>query len=153
MDDILTEVITHHPEISKLYMGASHNNTAHGLRIALGMVLDAEMQGNVFRLPIKKDGKNVGKYFRGTAPDLKEIIADMIAKDALSDKMQWGEKGLSMDDIMAEISKRHPKVRELYMGASHNNTAHGLHIALGMVLSSIDRVVLHDQRYFWQEKK
>ena len=67
------------------------------------------MQGDVFSLPINVDGKIVSKYFRGTAPDLKAIIADMIAKDALSDKMQWGEEGLSMDNIMAEVSTHHPK--------------------------------------------
>ena len=111
------------------------------------------MQGDVFSLRIKEDGKNVRKYFRGTAPDLKAIIADIVATDALSAKMQWGKEGLSMDDIMAEVITHHSEVRELYMGASHNNTEHGLRIALGMVLSSIDRVVLHDQRYFWKGKK
>ena len=153
MDDILAEVSTHHPKVRELYVGASHNNTEHGLRIALGTVLDTEMQGDVFRLRIKEDGKMVWKYFRGTAPDLKAIIADIVATDAFSAKMQWGKEGLSMDDILAEVITHHPKVRELYMGASHNNTEHGLRIALGKVLSSIDRVVLHDQRYFWKGKK
>ena len=153
MDDIMAEVSTHHPKVRELYVGASHNNNEYGLRTALGEVLDAEMQGDVFRLHINVDGKNVRKYFRGTAPDLKAIIADIVATDALSAKMQWGKEGLSMDDIMAEVITHHSEVRELYMGASHNNTEHGLRIALGMVLSSIDRVVLHDQRYFWKGKK
>ena len=131
MDDILAEVSTHHPKVRELYVGASHNNTEHGLRSALGEVLEKEMQGDVFRLHINVDGKNVRKYFRGTAPDLKAIIADIVATDALSAKMQWGKEGLSMDDIMAEVSTHHPKVRELYVGASHNNNEYGLRTALG----------------------
>ena len=153
MDDIMAEVITHHSEVRELYVGASHNNTEHGLRSALGKVLEKEMQGDVFSLQIKEDGKLVRKYFRGTAPDLKAIIADIIATDAFSAKMQWGKEGLSMDDIIAEVITHHSEVHELYVGASHNNNESGLRSALRMVLSSIDRVVLHDQRYFWKGKK
>ena len=153
MDDIMAEVITHHSEVRELYVGASHNNKESGLRTALGVVLDAEMQGDVFSLRIKEDGKGVSKYFRGTAPDLKAVIADIVATDALSAKMQWGKEGLSMDDIIAEVITHHSEVRELYVGASHNNNESGLRSALRMVLSSIDRVVLHDQRYFWKGKK
>ena len=153
MDDIMAEVSTHHPEVRELYVGFSHNNKESGLRSALGMVLEKQMKGGVFSLQIQEDGKNVSKYFRGTAPDLKAIIADIVATDAFSAKMQWGEEGLSMDDIMAKVSTHHPEVRELYVGFSHNNKEHGLRSALRMVLSSIDRVVLHDQRYFWKGKK
>ena len=134
MDDILAEVITHHSEVRELYVGASNNNNEYGLRIALGKVLDAEMQGDVFRLDIGVNGKLVSTYFRGAAPDLKAIIADIVATDAFSAKMQWGNKGLSMDDIMAEVSTHHPEVRELYVVASHNNTENGLRSSLGEVL-------------------
>ena len=67
--------------------------------------------------------------------------------------MQWGNEGLSMADIMAVVSRYHPDVRKLYVGFSANNTERGLRIALGLVLSSIDRVVLHEQSYFWKGKK
>ncbi len=153
MDDIIAEVSRHHPEVRELYVGFSHNNNESGLRSVLGMVLGKEMKGDVFSLDIGVDSKQVSKYFRGTAPDLKAIIADIVATDALSAKMQWGKEGLSMDDIMAEVSTHHSEVRELYVGASHNNKESGLRIALGKVLSSIDRVVLHDQGYFWKGKK
>ena len=106
----------------------------HGLHTQLGKAIKEEMQGDVFRLQIKEDGKDVRKYFRGTAPDLKAIIADIVATDALSAKMQWGKEGLSMDDIIAEVITHHSEVRELYVGASHNNKEYGLRIALGKVL-------------------
>ena len=153
MDDIMAAVSSYHPDVRKLYVGFSHNNTEYGLRSALGQVLDVEMQGDVFSLQRRETGKKVLKYFRGEAPDLKAIIANIVATDALNAKMQWGNKGLRMDDIMAEVITHHHEVRKLYVGASHNDTEHGLHSVLGKVLSSIDRVVLHDQRYFWQGKK
>ena len=153
MDDIMAEVSRYHPNVRKLYVGFSLNNTEHGLRTALGKVLDAEMQGDVFSLQPDVDGKLVRKYFRGAAPDLTAIIADIVAIDKFSGKMQWGNEGLRMDDIMAAVSRYHPDVRKLYGGFSANNTEHGLRIALGKVLSSIDRVVLHEQSYFWKGKK
>ena len=109
MDDIMTEVSSYHPDVRKLYVGFSPNNTERGLRTALGMLLDVEMQGDVFNLKRKEDGKGVSKYFRGEAPDLEAIIADIVATDAFSAKMQWGNEGLSMDDIMAEGQQGSPR--------------------------------------------
>ena len=74
------------------------------------------MQGDVFRLLSEETGKWVSKYFRGEAPDLMGIIADIVATDKFSAKMQWGNKGLSMDDIMAEVSRYHPDVRKTVWG-------------------------------------
>ena len=136
MDDIMAAVSRYHPDVRKLYVGFSANNTEYGLRMALGQVLDAEMQGDVFSLLLGVDGKKVSKYFRGEAPDLRGIIADIVATDKFSAKMQWGNKGLSMDDIMAEVSRYHPDVRKLYGGFSANNTEYGLRTALGQVLDA-----------------
>ena len=82
----------------------------------------------------KKMANWLASIFVATAPDLKAVIADIVATDALSAKMQWGKEGLSMDDIIAEVITHHSEVRELYVGFSHNNTEHGLRIALGKVL-------------------
>ena len=153
MDDIVAEVSRYHPAVRKLYVGFSANKTERGLRSALGMALEEEMQDDFFSLLSRVDGKQVSKYFLGKAPDLMGIIADIVAIDKFSAKMEWGKEGLSMDDIMTAVSRDHLDVLKLYKGASHNDNELGLRVALGKVLSSIDRVVLHDQRYFWKRKK
>ena len=135
-DEIMAAVIKLYPEVRTLYMQASTNKTEHGLRIALGMALDEEMEGSVFSLPIGADGKKVKKYFRGAKPDLQAIISTVIAAPELNAKMQWGREGLSMDDIMAAVIKLYPEVRTLYVQASANKKDSGLRVALGKALDA-----------------
>ena len=153
MDDIMAEIKRQHADVHKLYVGASHNSNEYGLRSALGRVLDTEMQGDVFKTKITEGRNSTSKYFRGEEPDLKAIVAEIIANDVFSAKMQLGKEGLSMDDIIAEVIKQHSDVHKLYVGASHNNNEKGLRIALGLVMNSIDEVVSHEQIYFWKKKR
>ena len=134
MDEIMAAVIKLYPEVRTLYVQASSSKTEHGLRLALGMALDEEMEGSVFSLNINADGKHVYKYFRGARPDLQAIISTVIADPELSAKMQWGSEGLSTDEIMAAVIKLYPEVRTLYVQASTNKKDHGLRVALGQAL-------------------
>ena len=135
-DEIMAAIIELYPEVRTLYMQASTNKTEHGLRIALGMALDEEMEGSVFSLQIGADGKGIHKYFLGTKPDLQDIISTVIATPELNAKMQWGREGLSMDDIMAAVIKLYPEVRTLYVQASANKKDSGLRVALGKALDA-----------------
>ena len=134
MDDIMAAVIKLYPEVRTLYVQASANKKDSGLRVALGMALDAEMEGSVFSLQIGADGKGIHKYFLGTKPDLQDIISTVIATPELNAKMQWGREGLSMDDIIAAITELYPKVHTLYVQASDNKKDHGLRSVLGKAL-------------------
>ena len=134
MDEIMAEVIKLRPDVHALYVQASDSKTDHGLRSALGKLLDEKMRGEVFSLRIYVDGKSVRKYFRGAEPELKAIIAEVIAIPALRAKMEWGNEGLSMDEIMAEVIKLYPDVYALYVQAAHNETDHGLRSVLGKAL-------------------
>ncbi len=157
MDEIMAAVRELYPEVRTLYVQASTNKNDSGLRIALGRVLDEEMEGSVFSLNIGADGKNVYKYFLGTKPDLQDIISTaVIADPELSDKMQWGSEGLIMDEIMAAVIELYPEVRTLYVQASSNKNELGLRPALGRALDGVDGVVVRrystgGMRYFWKE--
>ena len=133
-DEIMAAVTELYPEVHTLYVQASTNKKDHGLRTALGTALDKEMEGSVFSLLIKADGKHVKKYFRGAKPDLQNIISTVITDPELSAKMQWGSEGLSTDEIMAAVIKLYPEVHTLYVQASTNKTEHGLRLALRMAL-------------------
>ena len=156
-DEIMAEVIKHYPEVNTLYVQASHNKTDRGLRSVLGKVLYEDMEGELFSLVVKANGKNVLKYFIGEEPDLKAIISEIISTPELSAKMEWGKQGLSIDEIMAEVIKHYPEVNTLYVQASHNKTDHGLRIALGKVMSGMNGVVSQRDRmmgyirYFWKK--
>ena len=133
-----------------------HSYSDRGLRSVLGRVLDEDMRDELFSLRIEANGKNVHKYFRGEEPDLKAIISEIITTPKLSTKMEWGNEGLIMDEIMAEVIKRYPEVNTLYVQASHNETDHGLRIALGGALSEINGVIsqrdrVRYRRYFWKK--
>ena len=70
--------------------------------------------------------------------------------------MEGGKEGLSIDEVMAEVIKRYPKVNTLYVQASHNKTDNGLRAALGMALSGINGVISQRDRvgyirYFWKK--
>ncbi len=156
MDEIMAAVTKLYPKVRTLYVQASANKKDHGLRIALGIALDAEMEGSVFSLRIDADDKYVRKYFLGARPDLQAIISTVIADPELSAKMQWGSEGLSTDEIMAAVTKLYPKVRTLYVQASANKKDHGFRIALGKALDGVDGVVVRyystgGVRYFWKE--
>ena len=130
LDELITYLHNHDHKIYTLY------DSENGLRSQLGKAIKEEMQGDVFSLQPNVDGKLVMKYFRGEAPDLRGIIADIVATDKFSAKMQWGNEGLSMADIMAVVSRYHPDVRKLYGGFSPNNTERGLRTTLGKVLDT-----------------
>ena len=134
MDEIMTAIIKLYPEVHTLYVQASANKTEHGLRVALGMVLDEEMEGSVFSSIINADDKIVRKYFLGEKPDLQDIISTVIDDPEFSAKMQWGSEGLSTDEIMTAVRELYPEVRTLYVQASTNKTELGLRSALGTVL-------------------
>ena len=154
-DEIMAAVIELYPEVRTLYVQASTNKNDRGLRVALGMALDEEMEGSVFSLLISADGKKVHKYFRGAKPDLQAIISTVIATPELNAKMQWGREGLSMDEIMAAITKLYPEVHTLYVQASTNKNDSGLRSALRRALDGVDGVVFSRStggvRYFWKE--
>ena len=154
-DEIIAAVTELYREVHTLYVQASANKNDYGLRQALGDALDKEMKGSVFSLHIGADGKNVNKYFRGAKPDLQDIISTVIADPELNAKMQWGSEGLSMDEIMAAITKLYPEVHTLYVQASTNKKDHGLRTALGKALDGVDGVVFSRStggvRYFWKE--
>ena len=156
MDEIMAAVTKLYPKVHTLYVQASTNKTELGFHQSLGRALDEEMEGSVFRLIIKADGKNVKKYFRGAKPDLQAIISTVITDTELSAKMQWGREGLITDDIMAAVTERYPEIHTLYVQASTNKTEHGFHQALGRVLNGVDGVVVRRYstggvRYFWKE--
>ncbi len=156
MNDIIAAVTKLYPKVRTLYVQASANKNDSGLRVALGRALDAEVEGSVFSLSIGADGKGIHKYFRGTKPDLQDIISTVITDPELSAKMQWGGEGLSTDEIMAAVTGLYPEVHTLYVQASTNKTERGLRIALGRALSGVDGVVArhYDKdgvRYFWKE--
>ncbi len=133
-DEIMAAIKELYPEVRTLYVQASTNKNDRGLRVALGMALDEEMEGSVFSLLIKADGKLVNKYFLGTKPDLKDIIPTVIAAPELNAKMQWGSEGLSTDDIIAAVTGLYPEVHTLYVQASTNKNKYGFSSALGRVL-------------------
>ena len=155
MDEIMAAVIELYPEVHTLYVQASDNKNDSGLRTALGMALDEEMEGSVFSLRIDADGKNVHKYFRGAKPDLQAIISTVITDPEFSAKMQWGSEGLSTDEIMAAVTGLYPEVHTLYVQASTNKNDSGLRIALGKALGGVEGVVFSRStggvRYFWKE--
>ena len=155
MDEIIAAVKELDLEVHTLYVQASANKNDRGLRHVLGKALDEEMKGRVFRLIIGADGKDVLKYFLGAKPDLQAIISTVIADPELSAKMQWGREGLSMDEIMAAVTKLYPKVHTLYVQASTNKNDSGLRIALGKALGGVEGVVVRHystgMRYFWKE--
>ena len=155
MDEIMAAVTELYPVVHTLYVQASTNKKDHGLRTALRKAMNEEMKGSVFSLGIGADGKNVNKYFRGAKPDLQAIISTVIADPELNAKMQWGSEGLSMDEIMAAITKLYPEVHTLYVQASTNKKDHGLRTALGKALDGVDGVVFSRStggvRYFWKE--
>ena len=134
MDEIIAAVTELYPEVSTLYVQISANKTDRGLRIALGRALEEEMEGSIFSLLSKADGKNVNKYFQGTKPDLQTIIPTVIANPELNAKMQWGSEGLSMDEIMNTVTELYPEVHTLYVQASANKTDYRLRYALGLAL-------------------
>ncbi len=152
-DEIMAAITELYPVVHTLYVQASTNKTEHGLRTALGIALDEEMEGSVFSLRIDADGKDVRKYFRGAKPDLQDIISTVIATPELNAKMQWGSEGLSTDEIMAAIIKLYPEVHTLYVQASTNKTEHGLRTALGRALDGVvvRRYSTGGVRYFWKE--
>ena len=155
-DEIMAAVTKLYPKVRTLYVQASTNKNDSGLRVALGRALDEEMEGSVFSLPIGADGKKVRKYFLGTKPDLKAIISTVITDPELNAKMQWGREGLSMDEIMAAVTKLYPEVHTLYVQASTNKRDHGLRSALGKTLDGVEGVVVRRYstggvRYFWKD--
>ena len=150
VDELITYLHNHDPKVYRLY------DSERGLRIQLGKAIKEEMQGGLFRLRIKEDGKKVSKYFRGAKPDLQAIISTVIADPELSAKMQWGSEGLSTDDIIAAVTGLYPEVHTLYVQASTNKKDHGLRMALGKALDGVDGVVVRRYstggvRYFWKE--
>ena len=124
MDEIMTAVIESYPDVQTLYLyvQASPHKTEHGLRVALGMVLDAELNGKVFSLPVEMDGRHVHTYFVGEAPDLAAIISEVMAIPKINAKMKWENGGLTMDEIMAAVIETYPAVHTLYVQASPNKT-------------------------------
>ena len=112
---------------------------------------DAELNGKVFSLLVKVDGRSVRKYFVGEAPDLEAIISEVMAIPERNAKMKWENEGLTMDEIMAAVIETYPDVHTLYVQASPNKNEHGLRIALGKVLGGMDRIVSRNRGYFWKK--
>lgn len=146
MDEFVEYLSIYEPRVYNLY-------SERGLRIALGKVLNKELEGDVFSLLIDADGKKISKYFLGVKPNLINIISNVIADLELRAEMEGenGELELSAEEITPEVIESYPEVHTLYMQASQTKTDHGLRVALGQAMGAVDGVVVVGNRYVWRK--
>ena len=155
MDEIMAAVIKRYPDVHTLYAHALQNKTDLKLRLALMKVLNEKLNSYVFSLQVKVGGKYLArKYFLGEAPNLKAIIFEVITVPEFRVKMEWGNEGLTMDEIMAAVIKSYPDVHTLYAHTPYNE--HGLRVTLMKVIGGMNgivsrRVSVSERRYFWKK--
>lgn len=139
IDDIIEEIIIRYPDVYLLYLSAAGGDSDRGLRIAIGTLLDKKMQGEVFSIRVRINGKLVSKYFLTVEYDLKEILLAVIALPEVKAKFNWKNGGATMNDIIEGVIKLYPDVHSMYVNASHNWSDNGLRAALATLLFKLPR--------------
>lgn len=154
IDDFIKGIIKLHPDVYSTYLNAAHNVSDRGLRIAVGRLLPKVLMNKFFVIIVDADSQRIRKYFRGTAPDFKQIAAEIVALPEINTKMAAENAGVSLDTIIAVVADRYPDVYALYTQASNYSNEQGIRVILGTVLASTNGVVARNikevgKRYFW----
>ena len=136
MDEIIAAFKTRYPNIYRLYTNNEQENE-HGLRSVIGKKMRETMAGMFFiaEIPMSYSSFPLRKYFWGKEPDLSAVFSSVFSLPALLSRMQWQTKGISMDELIAQIKHAQPDVYDYYVQATREKEEWWLHRQLYRVLA------------------